>query len=113
MFYELLEDGTIGRSTPSQKVAQSLGLTLETDREIVYGHNGKRYFKGDEPVYEPTDDEQRQNRAAAYQAEVDPITAHIERLRDEVEPDEAKIAELIAERTKKVEEIKALYPYKE
>ena len=88
MFYELLEDGTIGRSTPSQKVAQSLGLTLETDREIVYGHNGKRYFKGDEPVYEPTDDEQRHNRAAAYQTEVDPITAHIQRLRDEAEPDE-------------------------
>lgn len=112
MYYELLSDGTIGRSTPSQKVAQSLGLTLETDREIVYGHDGKRYFKGDEPVYEPTDDEQRQNRAAAYQAEVDPITAHIERLRDEAEIDAAKIAELITERTKKVEEIKQKFPYK-
>ena len=59
MFYELLTDGTIGRSTPSQKVAQSLGLTLETDREIVYGYDGKRYFKGDEPVYEPTYSEKR------------------------------------------------------
>lgn len=59
MFYELLSDGTIGRSTPSEKVAQSLGLTLTTDREIVYGHNGKRYFKGDEPVYEPTYAEKR------------------------------------------------------
>ena len=59
MFYELLSDGTIGRSTPSQKVAQSLGLTLTTDREIVYGYNGKRYFKGDEPVYEPTYSEKR------------------------------------------------------
>ena len=59
MFYELLTDGTIGRSTPSQKVAQSLGLTLTTDREIVYGYNGKRYFKGDEPVYEPTYSEKR------------------------------------------------------
>ena len=49
MFYELLEDGTIGRSTLSQKVAQSLGLTLTTDCEIVYGYDGKRYFKGDEP----------------------------------------------------------------
>ncbi|HCU58446.1 MAG TPA: hypothetical protein DIC64_00510 [Alphaproteobacteria bacterium] len=64
------------------------------------------------PLPEPTDDEQRQNRAAAYQAEVDPITAHIERLRDEAEPDEVKIAELIAERTKKVEEIKQKFPYK-
>lgn len=59
MFYELLTDGTIGRSTPSQKVAQSLGLTLETDREIVYGYDGKRYFKGDEPIYEPTYAEKR------------------------------------------------------
>lgn len=62
---------------------------------------------------EPTDEEQRQNRAAAYKEEVDPITAHIERLRDEAEPDEVKIAELIAERSKKVEEIQQKFPYGE
>ena len=65
------------------------------------------------PLPEPTDEEQRQNRAAAYKEEVDPITAHIERLRDEAEPDEAKLSELIAERSKKVEEIKQKFPYKE
>ena len=50
MFYELLSDGTIGRSTPSEKVAKSLGLTLTTEKEIVYGYDGKRYFKGEEPA---------------------------------------------------------------
>ncbi len=49
MFYELLEDGTIGRTTPSEKVAKSLGLTLQTDKDIVYGYDGKRYFKDQEP----------------------------------------------------------------
>jgi len=59
MFYEILSDGTIGRSTPDEKVAKSLGLTLTTDREIVYGYDGKRYFKGDEPIYEPSYTEKR------------------------------------------------------
>lgn len=61
----------------------------------------------------PTNEEQKQNRANAYQLEVDPITSHIQRLRDEEEPDEDKIDELIAERNAKVEEIKERYPYYE
>lgn len=61
----------------------------------------------------PTYEEQKQNRANAYQLDVDPITSHIERLRDEEQTEEtvAKINELIAERAVKVEEIKARYPY--
>lgn len=61
----------------------------------------------------PTEEEQKQNRAWAYQAEVDPITSHISRLRDEEQTEEveAKIAQLIAERAEKVEEIKARFPY--
>lgn len=59
---------------------------------------------------EPTDEEQRQNRANAYLQEVDPITAHIQRLRDE-DGQEEKIAELIEQRKQKVEEIKERYPY--
>ena len=31
-------------------MAKSLGLTLTTEKEIVYGYDGKRYFKGEEPV---------------------------------------------------------------
>lgn len=50
MFYELLSDNTIGCSTLNKRIAKSLGLTLETDKEIVYGYDGKRYFKGEEPA---------------------------------------------------------------
>ena len=59
-YYELLEDNTIGRSTPSEKIAQSLGLSLTTEQEIVHGYDGKRYFKGQEPTPpEPTYQEKR------------------------------------------------------
>ena len=59
-YYELLPDGTVGRSTPFEKIAQDLGLTLTTDNEIVYGYDGKRYLKNQEPVPpEPTYAEKR------------------------------------------------------
>lgn len=61
----------------------------------------------------PTYEEQKENRAMAYRQEVDPITSHISRLRDEEEPDQEKINELMAERSDKVEEIKERYPYPE
>lgn len=48
-FYELLDNGTIGRSTNDASWAKEIGLTLVTDREIVYGYDGRRYFKGEEP----------------------------------------------------------------
>lgn len=68
-----------------------------------------------EPAPEPTQEEQRQARAQAYQAEVDPITSHIQRLRDAEQTEEiaAEIAELIAERAAKVTEIKERLPYPE
>lgn len=77
----------------------------------------KRYFqiiKNPEPL-PPTKEEQKQNRAKAYQVEVDPITSHIQRLRDieQTEEVKAEIAELIAERDTKVQEIKERYPYNE
>ena len=59
----------------------------------------------------PTDEEQRQNRERAYAQEIDCITAHIQRLRDKSPIPEGEIAELIAERDAKVEEIKERYPY--
>lgn len=61
----------------------------------------------------PTDEQIRQMREQAYAAEVDPITAHIQRLRDMEQTEEIKIeiAELIAERDTKVAEIKERYPY--
>lgn len=64
MFYEVLSDQTIGRSTKDKEVANALGLTLQTEQEIVYGQNGKRYFKGNEPF--PTEKSYVQKRAEAY-----------------------------------------------
>ena len=72
-------------------------------------YNGEYLLKSDIPA--PTQEEQEAKRAQAYLLEVDPITAHIQRLRDESEPDEEKIAELIQERELKVQEIKERYPY--
>lgn len=61
----------------------------------------------------PTEEEQRENRARAYQQEVDPITSHIQRLRDNEQTEEIiiKINELIEERSQKVLEIQEKYPY--
>jgi len=49
-YYEELTDGTIGMSTTDKDAAEDLGLTLTTEREIVYGYDGKRYFAGEEPT---------------------------------------------------------------
>ena len=45
---------------------------------------------------EKDNEEMKQARANAYQVEVDPITAHIQRLKDENPIPEGEIAELIA-----------------
>ena len=83
----------------------------ESDIETAY--NGEKYLKGYVP--KPEDEYQSERRAEAYTLEVDPITAHINRLRDKEQTEEvvAEIAKLIAERDAKVEEIKARYPYSE
>ena len=61
----------------------------------------------------PTYDEVKEIRARLYQEQVDPITSHIQRLRDEENPDEEKISELIAERSELVQKIKEENPYPE
>ena len=82
--------------------------------EWELGYDGMPYVKGYTPVPPvPTMEEQKAKRAAAYAMDVDPITAHIQRLRDEAEPDEEKIAALISERTEKVAAIREKYPYSE
>ena len=75
--------------------------------------DGKYEIKAQPEPPVPTKEEQKEARAKAYQAEIDPITSHIQRLRDEEQTEEisAEIAELIAERNKKVEEIKVRFPY--
>lgn len=68
--------------------------------------------KNPEPT-PPTTEEIKKLRAAAYAEEVDCITAHIQRLRDETPIPDGEIAELIAEREAKVAEIKERYPYEQ
>lgn len=84
------------------------GRTIEDDGTYY------KVVKLPEPT-PPTDEEIRQMREKAYEAEVDKITAHIQRLRDMEQTEEVKaeIAELVAERDIKVQEIKERYPYNE
>lgn len=94
------------------KFYKSIGMT---EMEVEEAYNKKWYLKGYAPIKpEPTDEEQKQKRAVAYTQEVDPITCHINRLKDEEQTEEiiAEIKSLITERTAKVEEIKKRYPYK-
>ena len=96
-YYELLPEGTIGRSTPSKKIAQDLGLPLTTNDEIVYGYNGKRYLKGQESTPpEPTYAEKRL-------AEYPPIGDQL----DMIYWDKVNNTNLWQE---KITEIKAKYP---
>lgn len=80
------------------------------EEDIETAYTGDKYVKG----YAPAIDNEYQSkmREKAYEAEVDPITAHISRLRDD-DPESEEIATLMAERTAKREEIKARYPYAE
>ena len=114
--YYSLKDGSINQFSESAEIAYQLNLDQTTDEEIVYGYDGKLYLKSECPEKpEPTSEEQREKRAVAYEKEVDPITAHIERLKDEEQTEETitKIDELKGERNSKVQEIKKRYPYTE
>lgn len=99
-------------------VAYYLEIGMEyMETELAY--NGKWYLKGyapKEPQPEPkTKEEVQKIRAALYQSEVDPITAHIQRLRDErqTEPTIRQINELLVERENKVIQIRTENPYPE
>ena len=114
LYYEILKNGHIGRSTNSPKLAEKYGFTLSTEKEIVFGWDGNYYFEDEVPPKPtPTREEQEALRAEAYQQEVDPITCHINRLKDEdqTEAVQAKISNLQTERSAKVDDIKARYPY--
>lgn len=93
-----------------------IGMTL---MDVEQAYNGNWYVLGYTPIkpkpLPPTKEEQEQNRAFAYQQEVDTITSHIQRLRDEEQTPEieAEIQALIEERALKVEEIKQRYSYPE
>ena len=90
---------------------QSIGMT---EQEVELGYNGSWYVAGYAPAKpEPTKEEQQKAREKTYIAEVDPITCHINRLKDEEQTPEviAEIASLVEERKAKVEEIKQRFPY--
>ena len=92
---------------------QSIGMT---EQEVELGYDGSWYVAGYAPAKpEPTKEEQQKAREESYKAEVDPITCHINRLKDEKQTPEviAEIAALVEERKAKVAEIKARYPYSE
>lgn len=79
--------------------------------DVEQAQNGRWYLTGYLPI--PTQEEQEDLRKRAYLLEVDPITAHISRLKDLEQTQEIleEIANLQAEREVKVADIKARYPY--
>ena len=83
-------------------------ITEYADDNIETAYNGEKYVKGYAPAID--NEYQSKQREKAYVVEVDPITAHISRLRDDA-PESEEIAKLLVERTAKREEIKAKYPY--
>lgn len=92
-----------------ETVDEAIAEYAEADIEKAY--NGEKYLKGHAPAID--NEYQSAQRERAYTAEVDTITAHINRLRDEEQTPETqeKIAKLIEERKAKVAEIKQRYPY--
>ena len=103
---------SIGTGTNSA-FYQSIGMT---EMEVEQAYDGNWYLAGYAPVKPaPTKEEQQKAREEAYKAKVDPITCHINRLKDEEQTAEiiAEIAQLVEERKAKVTEIKARYPYSE
>ena len=99
------------------QVAEWCNKGQEYHIELYIDENDVEWYrtvKNPEPL-PPTKEEQEQNRANSYQQEVDPITSHIQRLRDMEQTEEiiAEIEQLKIERNAKVEEIKVRYPYPE
>lgn len=76
-------------------------------------YNGEYLLKDEIP--KPSNEYQSKQREIAYIAQVDPITSHISRLKDEEQTEEviAEIEELKAERQEKRTAIKERFPYYE
>jgi len=92
---------------------KSIGMV---EMDVKQAYDGRWFVEGYAPEKpEPTYDEQKEARAEAYRQEKDPITCHIQSLRDEEQTPEIQqeIADLIQERAEIVENIKARYPYPE
>lgn len=92
-------------------VDEAIKEYTEDDIEVAY--NGEKYVKGSAPAID--NEYQSKMREKAYEAEVDPITAHISRLKDKEQTPEiiAEIEALQTERDEKIAAIKEQYPYAE
>lgn len=111
--YIYLKDNKIMAASEEYQDYSEFGWECEeTDEEIVQVE-GQLYKKSEEPEIVYTKEQIEQFRASEYQNFVDPITSHIQRLRDEEQTEEilTKIDQLIIEREQKVKEIKEKYPY--
>ena len=74
IYYEILSNGDIGQSTNDINVAKELNLTLTTDKEIIYGCDGKRYIQGTEPTQpEPSYAELRMEAYPSLREQLDMI----------------------------------------
>ena len=123
----VLNNYELGDITPEEAFAQGYKtLTIDEQEEGKYyeisgftetATNIHEHLVEVEKPYDPTIDIekeiQRQNRAEAYRLEKDPITCHIESLKDEEQTPEIEqeIADLKQERSEVVEDIHNRYPY--
>ena len=74
MFYEKLQDGSVGRFTSNPKIAKSCGLTLETDEEIVQAKDYRWFLASEKPDDpEPTYQEKRQEEYPPIKEQLDMI----------------------------------------
>ena len=113
--WKILKSDADEKAEEYSQVAEWCNEGQEYHIELYIDENDVEWYrtvKNPEPL-PPTKEEQEQNRANAYQQEVDPITSHIQRLRDMEQTEEviAEIEQLKLERSLKVEEIKSRYPY--
>ncbi|MBR1605582.1 MAG: hypothetical protein IJ660_05705 [Alphaproteobacteria bacterium] len=109
MFKIIKENKIIGISEEYPALLDKYEVVEDTAHQV----SDYKHYDGEFTLHniEKDNEEMKQARANAYQVEVDPITAHIQRLKDETPVPKGEIAELIAEREAKVQEIKERYPY--
>lgn len=92
-------------------VKDSVVEDLENVAADFVQYNGEYLYFANVPA--PTREEQSEKREQAYRVDVDPITCHINRLRDLEQTEEVvtEINQLIAQRATVVANIKERYPY--
>lgn len=116
MYYAFIKNDILDGCGQCKQLTEGV-INFEISEEIAK-HITDYIWDGENVVINPDlinikNEEQRRNREAAYAVEVDSITAHIQRLKDQDPVPEGEIEELIAERDAKIEEIRQRYPYME